>query len=45
MSSNLVENFFGAINTISQANVDAQKRDETIEGEIVALVNTEIGEY
>lgn len=45
MSSNLVENFFGAINTISQANVDAAKRDETIDAEIASIVNVETGEY
>lgn len=45
MSSSLVENFFGAINTISQANVDAAKRDETIDAEIVSVVNIDIGEY
>ena len=45
MASNLVENFFGAINTISQANVDAAKRDETIDAEIVSLTNAETGEY
>ena len=45
MSSQLVENFFGAINTISQANVDAAKRDETIDAEIASIVNIETGEY
>lgn len=45
MSSSLVENFFGAINTISQANVDAAKRDETIDCEIQSVVNIDIGEY
>lgn len=43
--SNLVENFFGAINTISQANVDNAKRDETVRAEVAQIVNTEVGEY
>lgn len=45
MSSNLVENFFGAINTISQANVNAAQRDVTIDAEIQSVVNIDIGEY
>lgn len=43
--SSLVENFFEAINTISQHNVDMAKNDVTVDGEIRSLVNVDIGHY
>lgn len=43
--SKLVENFFDAINIISQNNVDAAKNDATIDAEIKSIVNVDLGHY
>lgn len=43
--SKLVEDFFDAVNTISQGNVDASKNDSTIDAEIKSVVNVDLGQY
>lgn len=43
--SKLIEDFFDAVNTISQGNVDAAKNDATIDAEIKSVVNVDIGQY
>lgn len=45
LSSDLINNFFDAINVISKDNVEQSHRDITIDAEIVQLINADRGEY
>lgn len=45
LSSEMINNFFDAINVISKDNVEQSNRDITIDAEIVQLINADRGEY